>query len=189
MEVVNRGKWRYVLVLCEVCGVKKETRIDCYKEGRSKKCKSCALKSRPKSVYTSPATHGKSRTLTWNSWYSMRRRIRCGSKHHPTYQDLDIDPRWQDFSVFLSDMGERPSKEYSIDRIDNTKGYWPQNCRWATKRQQATNRSSNLMLTYKGKSQCLSAWAKDIGVHRDTLKKRLGEGLTIEDLVDSDIKW
>lgn len=51
---------------------------------------------------------------------------------------IDLDPRWRDFATFLADMGERPDG-LSIERIDNDRGYWPDNCRWATAKEQQAN--------------------------------------------------
>jgi len=55
------------------------------------------------------------------------------------YEHLDLDPRWKDFQIFLEEMGERPLN-HSIDRIDCDRGYWPDNCRWATASQQQWNK-------------------------------------------------
>ncbi len=81
-------------------------------------------------------------SLTYRSWSAMKGRCtNPNSKDYPTYAPLGLEPAWYDFAAFLADMGERPSKAHSIDRIDTTKGYFKGNCRWATKWQQARNRS------------------------------------------------
>ena len=82
----------------------------------------------------------------YRTWKAMKHR--CYDKEHKSYHRyggkgiLMCDAWKQDFKVFLKDMGERPEPKlnYSIDRIDNSKGYEPGNCRWATKKQQASNR-------------------------------------------------
>ena len=69
------------------------------------------------------------------SWRRMRQRL----NHRAGYEHLDVDPRWHDFKVFIADIGERP-KGLTLERKDNTKGYWPWNCVWATVADQASNR-------------------------------------------------
>lgn len=97
-------------------------------------------------VIAANTTHGMSprgpRTPTYRSWRAMKNR--CGNSNHadwPRYggRGIDIDPRWvASFEAFLADMGERPDG-LSIDRIDNERGYWPDNCRWATLIEQRNN--------------------------------------------------
>jgi len=84
-------------------------------------------------------THGLCETPTWVSWSSMRQRC----KRHPRYagKGIDVCERWQKFENFLSDMGERP-KGFTLDRIDGSKGYSPDNCRWASASEQNTNRTT-----------------------------------------------
>jgi hypothetical protein len=87
--------------------------------------------------------HGWSTTPTWKSWKSMHER--CEDPRNASYKrygarGIKVCERWSDFTLFLADMGERPSKEYSIDRIDPEKGYEPGNCRWLTVKEQNARR-------------------------------------------------
>jgi hypothetical protein len=77
----------------------------------------------------------------------MRSRVRNPKRVY--FGRFDIDPRWEDFAVFLADMGERPSGT-TIERRDNTKGYWPDNCYWATKKQQRRNTKHCVYVTLDG---------------------------------------
>jgi len=88
-------------------------------------------------------THGQYGTPAYKVWDGMMQR--CGNPNNTGYKryggaGITVCERWRDFANFLSDMGERP-KGLSIDRIDNTRGYEPGNCRWATSRQQRMNQS------------------------------------------------
>lgn len=83
--------------------------------------------------------------INYSSWKSMHQR--CVTKRPKTYKyygakGISVCEEWKDFKKFTEDMGPKPNKDYSIDRIDNSKGYFKENCRWATKLEQVLNRST-----------------------------------------------
>lgn len=111
---------------------------------------------------------------------------RCTNPKNDSYADygakgITVCDRWLKFENFIADMGKRPSAGYSIDRENNAKGYTPGNCRWATAVQQNRNRPSvNVNLTLGGKTQCVAAWAKELGVSKHMLHGRINAGWSVE---------
>jgi len=89
---------------------------------------------------------------------------------------------WKVFENFLRDMGERP-EGMSLDRIDNSKGYSPENCRWATPKEQLNNTRRNRFLTLNGETKTVAQWAEEAGINAGTIYSRLGRGWSGADLL------
>lgn len=94
---------------------------------------------------------------------------RCSYKNLPEYphyggRGIKVCERWHEFEDFLADMGEKPSQKYSIDRLDVNGNYEKDNCRWATRIQQARNTTKTKFHTANGETLCLSEWAERLGI-------------------------
>ena len=120
---------------------------------------------------------------TRSSWDHMHRRCNY-LKNNPRYNSyvkkgITICKRWKSFNAFITDMGIRP-KGLSIDRINNSKGYYKDNCRWATAKQQMNNTDFNRKITFKEKSLTISQWADKLNIKQGMIISRLNRGWTIE---------
>jgi hypothetical protein len=96
---------------------------------------------------------------------------------------ISVCERWRhDFQAFLADMGRRPNG-MSIDRINNDGNYEPGNCRWATNKEQASNRRYCVMLTHNGETMTASDWARRVGIKPSTMLARLRAGCSHVDAI------
>ena len=128
-------------------------------------------------------THGMSKgTRVYRKWAGMK--TRCYNQNEPTWKyyggrGITVCDRWKDsFENFYADMGD-PAEDMTLDRIDNNKGYSSENCRWATMKQQAVNRSNNHWIEYDGERKTLYNWAKDLGIDHTLLIYRIKAGWSV----------
>ena len=180
---VGIGKHGCALWLCD-CECGKQTTVQ-GSSLTSRQTKSCGCLhneaiSRPHPPYT--ATHGMTNTKVWIAWQSMRRR--CDYPRAANYslyggRGIKVCDRWNSFESFLDDMGEPPTPEHSLDRIDTNGDYEPENCRWATRKEQQNNKRNNRILEYNGESHTVTEWAARSGIQKITLFKRLQSGWAI----------
>lgn len=127
--------------------------------------------------------HGDHKSLEYYAWGSMRKRCESpGAKFYEKYggRGIKVCNRWQSYENFLGDMGRKPTKNHSLDRIDNDGDYTPENCRWATKSQQTRNRSASVWIEFNGKTQLMGDWAAELGINYHALYQRVRKGWTIE---------
>ena len=169
------GKYHTVWCRCD-CGTEQEVRESHLRAGASKSC-GCSNRA--------PLTHGMAgrlddkgaRVPEYRTWGHIIQR--CTNPNHPGFRGygargITVCDRWREsFAAFYEDMGPRPSSKHSIDRIDNDGGYEPGNCRWATKKTQSRNTSTNRLLTFRGRTQSLAAWAEETGISQFTLSTRV----------------
>lgn len=114
--------------------------------------------------------------------------MRCNNKNSSDYKDygargISVCARWtgkEGFKNFMADMGPRPSQRHSIDRINVNGNYEPDNCRWATSKQQTRNYRRNRMVTIDGDTKCLKEWCEERGVSYTRTFQRLRRGWAIE---------
>jgi hypothetical protein len=124
------------------------------------------------------STHRMSKSKEYKTWQGIKER--CCNVHSEDYlnygaKGITVCEEWKNsFEKFLEDMGSRPTG-CSIDRIDNSKGYYLENCRWATAKEQAINRSSTHFVTINGVTKSLSDWGKFLGMSHAAFNKRLSK--------------
>ncbi len=110
-------------------------------------------------------------------------KARCLNRANISYsryggRGITVCDRWLSFDNFLEDMGHRPPA-MQLDRINNAGNYQPGNCRWASRKQQCRNKSTNRLLSYKGQTKLLREWCEETGIHYSTAKNRLDRGYTL----------
>lgn len=131
--------------------------------------------------------HGFAETSEYNSYHHMLDRCKNNSLY--TKKGIKVCKRWQGasgFINFIEDMGLKPSRDYSIDRIDNDGNYEPSNCRWATKKQQQNNLSTNWRITFNGITKTLPEWEEETGISRETIRSRIRKlGWSVEQALRS----
>jgi hypothetical protein len=161
--------------------------------GRTKSC-GCAINLR----------HGESQysfhngSEEWCSWHAMNQRVRdtnTVNAHRYVGRGIQVCQYLTVFENFIQDMGRKPSSEYSLDRKDNDGHYscghceecvnnrWPRNIRWATKIEQANNKSTNRLISYKDTTMSIAEWSRKLGMSRQSLRRRIETGWTVEEAV------
>ena len=136
-ETARKGKLRYFLCEC-VCGIQKSIQLGNLRNGSSKSC-GCEY------------NHGMSGTVEHGTWLRIKSRC-CNENDQKFYRyggrGIKVCNEWlNSFESFFMDMGNRPKDCTSIDRIDNNKGYFKENCRWADDKTQARNKSNTKLNT------------------------------------------
>lgn len=127
-------------------------------------------------------TVGHVKSRTWLTWHGMMGR--CTKPTHHAYgryggAGVTVCERWHTFENFLEDMGLRPAG-LSLDRINNAAGYYLTNCRWATAREQASNRRNNVFIEHEGERLTISQWARRAGLPVECFGLRLRKGMTMQ---------
>lgn len=174
---------RRVLCKCD-CGNETTVDLSTFRTGHTASC-GCLRREADVHAALTRATHGLSASKTYRTWNSMKQR--CSNHNDPGYylyggRGITVCQRWQEsFQAFVDDMGEKPSPNHSIDRYPDRDGpYSPENCRWATNKEQSRNTSRNVVLTHEGEALCLIEWSERLGIAFGTLHSRLRSGWTVE---------
>lgn len=140
---------------------------------------SCKCRQRD-TVRRRNTTHGyasrKDQPPEYGVWALMK--SRCLNQKNKSFayyggRGITVCDRWLDFEPFYADMGPRPSPEHSIERVDNSLGYEPDNCVWATDFEQMNNTRRNVYLEAFGKRQSVAQWARELGMSDRVLHARL----------------
>lgn len=103
---------------------------------------------------------------------------RCNNQNHPRYKDWGgrgIEFRFANFQEFYEELGNKPGKNYSVDRIDNSKHYEKGNVKWESSYNQTRNKRDNVWLTFNGITQCLNDWAKEYNISSGTISDRMNK--------------
>jgi len=112
----------------------------------------------------------------YRSWRSMMDRVYGNDPKHADYARLTVCDEWRvSYLNFIRDMGMKPTPKHTIDRIDNEKGYFPENCRWATVTEQNRNKRNN---TIPGTS--LVQASEVYGLHPNSIRNRLRKGIALD---------
>lgn len=169
----TKGEWGHNRWLCRCeCGKETIVGISDLKSGNTKSC-GCLLidilvaRNKSLEIVRRNVKHRLSGTPEYYIWYHILRR--CNNpkaKDFPRYggRGITVCERWYNHVLFLKDMGPRPAPGMQIDRINNSKGYEPGNCRWVTPKEQANNRRNTRYLTFLGTTKTISEWTEITGI-------------------------
>lgn len=174
----NRGS----LYLCKCdCGTEKGIDGSRLIRGHTKSCGCLNVERRKKHGCAIDGNNSRA----YRAWVSMRERCRnkkCRS--YPRYggRGITVSESWSSFAAFLRDMGE-PPQGGSLDRIDNNGPYSPENCRWASHKEQQNNKRSSRLVSINGATKTVAQWCDELGLLKNTAYERLRRGWGDQDAI------
>lgn len=165
---------------------------DCLRSGNTSSC-GCFQIQQTKKAKTS---HGRSCSGVYRILHGIYERTsNPNNPNYPNYGGRGIsmcsrwrEPNGQGFLNFRTDMGERPSLKHTIERKNNNGNYEPNNCRWATRTEQARNKRNSRNLEAFGKTQSVHLWAEEVGVGARTICSRIRIGWTVEKALTTPVR-
>lgn len=182
----TKNRHTYWKCQCD-CGSEVTVRTDALTRGPTVSCGCYQLDKVTK--------HGMWKSSEYHIWRTMLSRCENPNAHaYKEYggREIKVCEQWHTFEGFYKDMGKRPTASHSLDRIDNDGGYCPENCRWASKKEQSRNRRDNHLLTFQGRTKCIAEWVEETGLKCSTISERLRRGWSVEETLTSPLlndKW
>jgi len=165
----NTGKVRY---RCECkCGNYSYPRGADLVSGRTKSC-GCQEGNK----LGRPKRHGMSYTHIYRIWTGMKTRcLNINREAHSYYggRGISVCNRWLIFDNFYADMGDPPSNNHQIDRINNDGNYEPANCRWVLTDEQNRNKRDTIKIVFNGEKMCLAEACRVVGAKYSLISQRL----------------
>lgn len=173
---------KHYICLCD-CGIQTRVLSSNLTRGNSTSCGCKRKKTCAKRMAGLNARHLQTNTKLWRTWKGIvERTTKPYSMHYPRYggAGIGIFKDWLVYEEFAKYIGQPPTQHHSIDRIDNSKGYFPGNVRWATMKEQARNRKTNVWVTVNDCVMTLSEAAQALGISKSTACRWVKSGkLTI----------
>lgn len=131
-----------------------------------------------------------SRKGAYGIWKAMLNRCRNPNNkdwHNYGGRGIKACERWHDYANFAADMGDKPSPEYTVERIDNNGDYCPENCRWATRQEQAKNTRCNVKFTFEERTMLIADWCRteEVTITEQALRDRLRNGWPVREALFS----
>lgn len=180
---VSNSRKHFWRVICD-CGVEKIVR-ESHLLAKTKATISCGC-YRDAAIGIRCKTHGLTKTKTYKVWQAMVHRCTYSSNaHYKNYggRGITVCDRWlTSIESFIEDMGEAP-ENLMLDRIDGEKGYYKENCRWATRTEQNRNKRDNRYLTINGETKLMLDWSRESGIKFATIYHRIKRGWTADKAV------
>lgn len=169
----NQKNLRMWLCKC-LCGKMRAISEDTLRSRHSQSCGCLRVDVATARVFK----HGLSHTPIWNIWRAMNRR--CNNPSDKSFcnyggRGIKVCESWLKFENFFKDMGHRPSG-LTLERIDNNKGYSPDNCKWATRKENIVNRRVTVFMTLNGRTMCQADWCRELSINSQTLRARRMKG-------------
>ena len=172
----HHSQW---LCKCD-CGNEKVVLGNSLVTGRTRSCGCLYTDTR----HTASKTHGLSRTRLFHIWAAMQSRCRNENNRDWRYyggKGVTVCEEWKDFCVFAEWAHRNGYKEdLTIDRIDVSKGYSPDNCRWADAITQMNNTTRNRYIEFNGETRTLEMWSREVGIPARLIRQRLEHGWSTE---------
>lgn len=172
----GNAKW---LCKCD-CGGEKVVASFGLRSGRTQSC-GCIKREQNETMFTTHGESGHRKTKLYRIWSGMK--SRCLNSNWDCYQKYgakgtDICTEWVDSYESFRDWAMKNGYRdgLTIDRKDNSKGYSPDNCRWATTKEQNNNRTNNHRLTFNGKTQTMAEWSEELGMSYKAIEHRINRG-------------
>jgi len=171
----KRIKW---LCICQ-CGTEVSVEAQSLHLGKTKSC-GCI---HSEVLIKRNSSHGRVATPEYYSWGDLIQR--CDNPNNIGYHNyggrgITYDKRWSSFELFFKDMGKKPTRKHTLDRMNNEGNYKKNNCRWATRAEQSRNTRRNRHITAFGETQLLCEWAREGGVASPLIAYRLDHGWSPE---------